>query len=188
MNCGRKLYWMKYGGNDMGKVKIICVNGVSRSGKDTFVDYLAEIAPLVVKHSTIDTVRKALIESKMLDYRKKGEKEREFLATVKQAWIKYDDGPFKEVLTEVAVLEKEYKYMSHVKEILFIVQVREIEEIQKLKNHFQDSFYSVLVVRDSVKFQHKTDKQVEDWNYDFMAVNNGLKEDLKKQAISFLFS
>jgi hypothetical protein len=122
----------------------------------------------------------------MLDLRKKGEKERTFLATVKQAWIEYNDGPFKEVLAEVAILERDYKYMSHVKEIFFTVQVREIEEIQKLKDHFQDNFYSVLVVRDLVDPQHITDEYVEDWDYDFVVSNNGSLEQLESQVDGFL--
>lgn len=169
----------------MSKVKVIVVNGVSRSGKDIFIDYLIEIAPLVVKHSTIDKVKKSLAYDHMIDPRKKGKKEREFLAAVKQAWIKYNNGPFKEVLIETAVLEREYRFMTNVKDVLFVVQVREIEEIAKLKDHFQDDFCSVLIVRDSVDPQHETDEHVEDWDYDFTASNNGSKEGLRKQAVSF---
>ena len=48
-------------------VKVICVNGVSRSGKDTFIKFIREQSETtVVVHSTIDTIRKMLIESGLM--------------------------------------------------------------------------------------------------------------------------
>ena len=170
----------------MGKVTVIIVNGVSRSGKDTFIDHLAKKTQLLIKHSTIDTVKQALINAKMCDYRKKGKEEREFLALVKQAWIAYNNGPLKEVINKVDRLEKQYKFIYHIEKIFLTVQVREITEIMKLKDHFEEDLVSLLVVRDSVDPQHESDEYVEYWDYNFTVSNHGSLEQLESQVDSFL--
>jgi|APSaa5957512622_1039677.scaffolds.fasta_scaffold76336_2 hypothetical protein len=170
----------------MGKVTVIVVNGVSRSGKDTFIDYLAKKTQLLLRHSTIQRVFTALINSSMIVNGKKGKKEREFLASVKQAWITYSNGPLQEVTNKVDHLEEQYKFMQHIGNIFLTVQVREITEITKLKDHFKEDLVSLLVVRDSVDPQHVTDEYVEDWDYDFVVSNNGSLEQLESQVDGFL--
>jgi hypothetical protein len=169
----------------MGKVTVICVNGVSRSGKDTFIDYLSKKVQMLVSHSTIDTVRSSLISGGMYDYREKGEKERAFLVAVKQAWIEYSDGPFEEVKRIVKNLEPPYKFASHIERVLLVVQVREKEEISKLVGHFGADIVTVKVVRPAVEPQ-PGDESVSDWNYDYTAYNDGDLEGLSTVADKFI--
>ena len=82
----------------MSKVKVIVVNGLSRSGKDSFIKAVCKKVIASEVHSTIDTVKKSLILGGMLDPLKKGPEEREFLMVVKKAWINYNDGPLNEVI------------------------------------------------------------------------------------------
>jgi len=171
----------------MGKVKIIVVNGVSRSGKDTFIDFLRTEVPVLIEHSTIKTVSQSLCDYSMLDYRKKGMKERKFLASVKQAWIEYNDGPFQEVVSRKNSLERDYKFQNNIDRILLVVQVREPEEIKKLSNFFDTDMWSVLVKRIGAKFQHITDEFVEDWDYDFIIHNYGPLKDMEKHVNNFIY-
>ena len=170
----------------MGKVKVIVVNGVSRSGKDTFIDFLGTKVSVLVAHSTIDTVKKALESSGMIDFRKKGPKEREFLATVKQAWEIYNDGPFKQVVDRVDDIERTYKFQNNVDRVLMVVQVREPDEIQKLSNYFGVDFYSVLIKRKGAKAQHPTDVTVEEWDYDYIVFNDGTLQQLEGSTLKFI--
>ena len=118
----------------------------------------------------------------MLDYRKKGMKERKFLASVKQAWIEYNDGPFQEVVSKKNSLERDYKFQNNINRILLVVQVREPEEIKKLSNFFDTDMWSVLVKRRGAESQHITDNFTEAWNYDYIVFNNDTLEQLEDNA------
>lgn len=166
----------------MNKIKVIVVNGVSRSGKNEFIDYMREKHQLLISHSTIDTIFKSLTQYGMIDKSKKGPKEREFLASVKQAWIEYNDGPFDEVKNLVSFLDERRKLTYNLKTTYLIVQVREPEEMQKLKDYFKEDFISILVVKDDVKPQHETDNHVNEWAYTYIVPNNGTLKDLEKQT------
>ena len=67
----------------MGKVKVIVVNGLSRSGKDSFITAVQKKVPVAVEQSTILTVKDALEYFDMIDLRKKGPKERAFFGCSK---------------------------------------------------------------------------------------------------------
>ena len=168
----------------MGKVKVIVVNGVSRSGKDSFIAAVREKVPVVVTQSTILTVKDALEYFDMIDLRKKGPKERAFLVAVKQAWIEYNDGPYKEVIQVVDELERIHKF-NDIDRVLLFVQVREPKEIYKLYTHFIENFFSVLVYRSEAKLQ-PGDEGVLNFDYDFDVHNNGSLEDLGKEADRFI--
>jgi len=168
----------------MGKVRVICVNGLSRSGKDSFIRFVKDRA-YSVTHSTIDTVKSALIETGMLHPFNKTEKERAFLTAVKQAWIEYSDGPFKEVLEKVKDIERTYKFMNNIDHVFLFVQVREPSEMMKLAKHFWDSITTVLVERTGIEVQ-PGDEDVYEWNYDFFVKNDGSLEDLEKEADRFI--
>lgn len=164
----------------MKKAKIIVINGVSRSGKDTFVKFLKNKTLGILEHSTIDTIVAALDDFNMIDISRKTTKEREFIATVKQAWIKYNNGPFEEVKHIVRRMAHAYKYL------ILVIHVREPEEIKKLRDYFKEDFTSVLVIRDDAKPQHTTDNFVNMMDYDYMVYNNGTLEDLEKETVKFL--
>jgi len=170
----------------MSKVKVIVINGVSRSGKDTFIDFLRTKVYVLVKHSTIDVVLGALTNSIMMDHKKKGREEREFLATVKQAWIMYNDGPFKQVVDIADDIERTFKFQNNVDRVLLVVQVREPDEIQKLSSYFGVDFHSVLVRRKDTNPQHPTDVTVEEWDYDYIVFNDGTLEQLEVNAQKFI--
>ena len=169
----------------MGKVKVIVINGYSRSGKDSFVDAVRKKIPKCYQHSTIDTVRYALEEYGMLPYGKKGEAERKFLQTVKKAWIEYNDGPTKEVIKHVLNLEKQYLFANNVDRILLFVHVREATEIYKLVQFFEDNCITVKVTRPNIKPQ-SGDEEVHKRHYDYEVYNDADIDDLDTLADYFL--
>ena len=107
------------------------------------------------------------------------------MVAVKQAWIEYNDGPFKEVVQVVDELERTYKFMNNIDRVLLFVQVREPKEIYKLYTHFIENFFSVLVYRSEAKLQ-PGDEGVLNFDYDFDVHNNGSLEDLGKEADRFI--
>jgi len=169
----------------MNKVKVIVVNGLSRSGKDSFIEALRKKVPVLVEHSTIITVWDALLDYNMIDLKKKGPEEREFLAAVKQAWINYNDGPFFEVVHIAEELEKEYAFASGIDRVLFAVHVREPKEMRKLKQYFKKRMTTVLIKRPDTKPQ-PGDEEVNDWAYDHLVYNDGDLEDLDDKADRFI--
>jgi len=169
----------------MAKVKIICVNGFSRSGKDSFIAAVQKKVPVSEIHSTIDTVRNALAVTYMMDTTKKGPKERSFLMTVKKAWIDYNNGPLKEVVERVRQLELTYAYMNNVKEVLLFVQIREPQELYKIHTHFIANSSFVLVERPDILPQ-PGDEEVLDFDYEYEVLNNGTLEDLNNEATKFI--
>lgn len=159
----------------MSKVKVIAINGLSRSGKDSFVDFVRKKVLVVFEHSTISKPKNALESRLMIHPHRKGEKERKFLNIVKKAWIEYNNGPFKEVVELVKTTESMHKFMTNINRVLFFVHVREPEEIRKLKNYFKDDFISVIVTKPRIEIQ-PGDEEVCDWIYDYEIYN---ESDLK---------
>jgi hypothetical protein len=169
----------------MEKVKVIVVNGLSRSGKDSFIDAIRKKVPALIEHSTIYTVWDSLLYLDMINPIKKGPEEREFLAAVKQAWINYNEGPFKEVVHMADELEKEYAFTSNIDRVLLAVHVREPEEMKKLKRHFEDRMFTVKVTRPEITAQ-PGDENVNNWNYDFEVYNEGDLEYLDTLVDAFI--
>ena len=169
----------------MGKIKIVVVNGLSRSGKDSFIAAVRKKVVASRIHSTIATVKNALLICGMIAPNKKGPDERTFLTAVKKAWIKYNDGPLQEMIQKVVELEDSYKLSNNVTEVLLFIQVREPQEIYKIQQYFKPNFVSVLVTRLDVKPQ-PGDEEVFNYLYDLTVYNDGTFEDLDNEADRFL--
>ena len=171
---------------DKIKIIIIIINGLSRTGKDSFVRFikLEAVLSVIKEHSTIGTVKRALLGNGMLNANK-GPDEREFLNSVKKAWIKYNNGPFKQVVELAKNLELMYNQMYNIPQIYLFVHVREKEEIEKLKKHFKENCITVLIRKKEVEAQ-PGDEEVFNIEYDFEINNDGNLTDLNKKAVEFL--
>ena len=120
---------------------LLLVNGYAHSGKDIFAELLKGECKLlnlkVKKISSIDPVKSALTP---LGYTgKKTEEERIFLSSVKDAWIKFNNGPFNFIKDKVNIIKNAFN--------IIIVDVREITEIRKLKSEFSDICKTVFISR-----------------------------------------
>ena len=154
--------------------KIIVINGVAGSGKNTFTGYLKTLMPDLIEHSTIDTVKKMAWQYLGVDhYQDKTDEKRKLWHELKTAWSNYNDGPLKEILA--------LQYWNY--DRLLVVHCREPEEIEKIKNHFGDGCVTILITRPGVHVpDNSADKGVMGFEYDYLIVNDGGFDDLEKSA------
>ena len=81
--------------------KIIVINGVAKSGKDTFVKFFMKHSHVTVfEWSSVDTVKAIAAPAFGWDG-EKDEPGRRFLSDLKAAWTRYNNGPFKELAAKI---------------------------------------------------------------------------------------
>lgn len=165
--------------------KVVIINGVGASGKDTFVMYCAEYGS-VFNLSTVDRVKTA---AKELGWQgDKSPEARKFLSDIKDAWVRYNDGSFKDIIERVERISLDP--MENLEDItpVFFIHAREPEEIQKFKRHYGHKAVTVLVRgRDSGEEQiNHADLNVADYPYAYEVDNSGTLEDLNEKARVFM--
>ncbi|MFA5584299.1 MAG: hypothetical protein WDA09_08800 [Bacteriovoracaceae bacterium] len=169
----------------MNSVKIIVLNGYPQSGKDEFAKALrvkvyTETSFHFMNYSSISTVKEAARHFGASEARKT-DKERRLYHDLKQAYIRYCDGPFREVVTLAKNLQNSLSNSS-----VIALHVREPEEILKLKNYFSTNCITVLIKRNTAKpANNKSDQRVLNYKYDYEVINNGSLEDLKEEVNIF---
>ncbi len=72
--------------------KLIIINGVARSGKDTFIDIFKSLNPNTINISSIDKVKELARE--MGWDGTKDDKSRKFLSDLKDLWTDYNNNIF----------------------------------------------------------------------------------------------
>lgn len=165
--------------------QIFVINGSEGVGKDTFVELVSlelndrlKRFHTVVNFSSVDRVKEI---AKEIGWNgKKTEKDRKFLSDLKSLTKNYCDMPFKSIKNRIEDFTKSDKG-----KVLF-VHIREPEEIKRVVDEFGAK--AILVVRNSVThiISNTSDKNVFDYNYDFVIENNGTIEELKEKARQFI--
>lgn len=166
-------------------IKFVVINGVGTSGKDTFIDYVKNVwerkqdENWVVNFSTIFSVKEAvnfLLEGKDEE---KTDEYRTFLSEVKEAWIKYNDGPTKQVIDMVKLYQELEKMGDN---YIIFIHCREIPEIEKIIAEIKslgESVYSLLIDRPGIKIP-KCEKDnlatIKSFQYDDVIINESLEE------------
>lgn len=166
----------------MKKQLVVFINGISYAGKDTFCDFCGEIVPTLTT-STVDRVKE--IASEVFGWDGvKDEKARKLLASLRQAWGEYNDGPLYSVL-DLAIKNPD-------KEIIFVM-IREHAELIKAIGIFTYYGYSCETLwverKDNIPGpteQKFLDMIPEDFNYDFTIDNNGTLSALKQTAEAYV--
>lgn len=185
--------------------KIIIVNGSGGVGKDAFAKRVIEETIKLAKRitpnengnycvdpeifykinniSTIDCVKNI---AKMFGWNgEKSEKDRKMLSDLKDLMTIYNDYPFKHIITQISdwLRYNEYVY-NH--SFLF-VHCREPKEIERLKNQFSNDVLTLLVQNPKVAkvTGNHADREVENYNYDFIVVNDSDLRALRKVANDF---
>lgn len=159
--------------------RLIIINGVALSGKDTFAEFLKKICSDTVEyHSTIQTVKDAAKHFGADEEVAKGDEERLLWCEMKDLYTKYNNGPFNEVLAHMAMLDVPGKHP------ILIAMVREPEEITKLKRAFGLRCLTILVTRaeDIHIPDNDADKNVANYPYDIEIRNDSNPETLKLKA------
>ena len=160
---------------------IFIINGQGGSGKDTFVKLCQEFVPdRVINISTVDYIKEV---AQYLGWEGgKSEKDRKFLSDLKALSKNYNDLPYQQVRRVISALEERRK--RYPRPIIFI-HCREPEEIQRFVNEYKSRtilFYNgarQLTTNDS-------DKNVNNYKYDFIIDNTRTFDDLKELAKNFL--
>lgn len=170
---------------------IIVLNGLPESGKDTFASFVAKhFKGGVVMHSTIDTVKLMALDWFGVEFDvDKNLKKRRLWSDIKDAWTRYNNGPFKELKQLVCVLDKRDD-----DPVCVITHVREPEEIARIKKEYGTRCATVLVKRMAVagaEVSNHADQDIENYLYDVTINNDSGVEDLERLAkrfVSFLNS
>ena len=157
--------------------KVFVTSGVGRSGKDTFCEFVSKYIP-THKYSIIDLPKEA---AKVLGWTGgKDEKDRRFLSDIMDLSTEYNDSPFQDVLSVVT----DFKKNLIEAEVLFI-DMRDPKDIARAVETFGAK--TVLVRNPNVRKidSNHADRDVENYNYDFIIENDGTLEQLDKVAELF---
>ena len=166
-------------------MKIVIINGQGGSGKDTFVGFCQEGLKDVWNISTIDYVKK-LAFSVGWDGQK-DDKGRKLLSDLKDALTEYGDIPFNVIIDNVHAIRYNYQ-MTHEDEdkAVVFIHCREPKEIDKLKKALNGT--TLLIRRPTVldTFTNHADKNVFDYDYDYVYDNVKDMDSFREDAIGFV--
>lgn len=158
-------------------MKVFVISGSPRSGKDTFVKFVQTYHPETINYSSVDYIR--WLATKYLNFndKVKDNKGRKFLSEFKKILTDYNDFPF-ELCKSVV-----YEHPEHV----IFLHVREISEIDKLKNEFP--LKVIYVTNNNYKMYNNDsdDNQIDVMNIsDVIIHNDSSLEELNKTAKWFV--
>lgn len=168
-------------------MKVVVINGMPRSGKDTFVNFcLDELGEYGHAFSTVDFVKEVAKHCGWSG--QKTLKDRKFLSDLKDLLTEWNDVPYQQIRSEIAkiYLIAEQYGLDHDKFVIFI-HCREPEEIQRFVNEYKA--ITVLMRRSEVEEDpqsNHSDSEVFNYNYDVTIHNENSLETLKLAANVFL--
>lgn len=169
-------------------MRIVVINGMPRSGKDTFVGMCQEIIgeKRCLNVSTVDFVKEVAAYCGW--DKTKTPQNRAFLSDLKDLLTQWNDIPYKDIENRIKIFKRQLFFNSipEEKAVVFI-HCREPEEIDKFARRMKAITLLVrrVQVEDAEQSNH-ADKNVFEYEYDAVANNNGSLEDLKETAKEFL--
>lgn len=166
-------------------MKVVIINGSAKTGKDQFARiFKKHYDHLSVNWSTIDKVKKIAKRNFGWDG-KKTDKSRKFLSDIKKLWSEYNNGPFEDMDKKIS--DHYYEIGKERKYVVYFIHCREPHEIQKFVDKFQESCITILLKRDDREVPNNdSDKNVENYKYDYYFDNNGNKGRLEKEVLKFI--
>lgn len=159
--------------------KIFITNGSATNGKDTFAKMMGDYIS-TYKYSSIDLV-KDMLEFAGIPKEPKTEEKRLLYSDTKDRLTKYDDIPFKDITSIVA----DFKNNKIESEVL-LIDIREPEEIARAVKTFGAE---TILVRNpnAIKIEsNHADRDVENYEYDYIIENDGTLEQLERVAKLFI--
>lgn len=168
----------------MRKLNIVAINGVAKSGKDTFVRFASQAMEdiKVVNFSTVDTVKEIY---KLCGWNgEKTSEARKRLSDLKDFLSDAYDFSFLEIRQKIVQLSQ-----NEAHQILFI-HMREPKDLERLKREYPKAKTLLIrnpkIERNGEKGNH-ADREVFAYSdYDFTIVNDGTLEELKEKAKNFV--
>ena len=167
-------------------MKIIIINGVPASGKTSFVEFTKDSKYQIYNFSMINYVKE---KAKLLGWDGiKDEKGRKLLSNIKDSLTEYDNIPFKKVIEEIqTVLYKYNQSEQSTDNLIFFIDSREPKDI----THWVESTGAkTLFIRraaaEDIEHDNHADREVFDYDYDYVYSNDGRIEDLHEEAIRFI--
>jgi len=164
---------------------VIILNGPGEVGKGTFLELLQEAYSLTyTKYSSIAWAKRVAEKEFGWDGVSKTPEERLMIAKIKQLGIQFGNIPFKKV---VGVYRR--SYANH--DDLFVTDVREPSEIEKLVKHFKLCRIKCVTIRIENLAKEKYalenlgegDDECFDYSYDLVIPNNGTVEEFRQTII-----
>ena len=155
---------------------IYITNGVARCGKDTFAKLLNEFVP-TIKYSSIDKIKSIAKECGWNGG--KNEKDRKFLSDLKCLTSEYSDLPFR----DISRIVNDFRSAEAFKVLL--IDMREPDEIARAKQEFGAE--TILIVNQNIPHitSNMADKNVYNYNYDWVIRNNGTINDFRETVKKF---
>ena len=158
---------------------VVCINGAPGAGKDEFVKQCQKINPLVINISTVDFIKKIARECGW-DGTKTPEN-RKFLSDLKFLLADWNDVPYKKVIEGLKVIK------ANSENAIVFIHVREPAEIFRFATEV--GALTLIVRRKSAEDKvasNIADRDVLNYDYDYIVDNNGSIEALADQASMFL--
>lgn len=159
--------------------KVYITNGSATNGKDTFAKMIGDYIS-TYKYSSIDLV-KDMLEFAGVPKEPKTEEKRLLYSDTKDRLTKYDDIPFKDITSIVT----DFKNNKIETEVL-LIDIREPEEIARAVETFGAE---TILVRNpnAIKIEsNHADRDVENYEYDYIIENDGALEQLERVAKLFV--
>lgn len=160
--------------------KIFILNGVGTSGKGEFVARVSKYIP-TLKYSIVDLTKEA---AKVLGWNGgKTEKDRRFLSDIMDLSTDYNDAPFKDVLSLVTDFKNNKDYAEYK---VLIIDMRDPKDIARAVEMFGAE--TILVRNPNVaKIEsNHADRDIENYEYDYIIENDGTLEQLERVAKLFV--
>ena len=162
--------------------KIFIINGRAGVGKDKFVQLVSKYAK-VVNYSSVQSIKDLARIYFGYDENIKSDKDRKFLADLKELTTKYCNFSFNETINTIDLFLN-----SNNKEIMFI-HCREPEEIKKIKEAVP-SCKTILILADNRVIKkvdnNYADRNTDKFNYDIILHNDSTIEALDDIAEQFV--
>ncbi len=171
----------------MADVQVIVINGFPQSGKTTFAELCCKyVAPDGINISTVDYVKEV---ARFCGWTgTKSPEDRRFLSGLKAVLTDWGDIPLRKVTEITRKFEEEIKQRDGViKRGVVFIHCREPHEILKLVMRLGAK--TVLVLRpetDGLAQSNPSDRDVLNYNYDYVINNDGTLSDLEDKAVDFL--
>jgi predicted AAA+ superfamily ATPase len=150
------------------------INGAAGVGKDTFIELIKKNLKSrngfinINNISTVDHI-KDIAKNSFGWNGIKDEKGRRLLADLKDANIRYNDGPLKKIISNI----NEFSQKNPVGDIINFIHTREPDEIDKFKKLLENC-YTILIRRNETNiYKNHADRNVEHYIYDFIINNHG---------------